>query len=126
MSLRQLAGDRPAVTAVLCAAAQMIVTLLVLKVGFALAPPEAASKVKLVAFASTIVLPLVLVEVFVLWRRVWFDPRGGRLSPPFVASLGICALWLVAGIHAPDGSNFDERRRHATGQRVRRGAAVPR
>jgi membrane protease YdiL (CAAX protease family) len=91
---------------VLCAAAQMIVTLLVLKVGFSLAPAEAASKVKLVAFASTIVLPLILVELFGLWREVGFDPRGGRLSRPFVASLAVCALWLAAGVHAPDGSNF--------------------
>jgi membrane protease YdiL (CAAX protease family) len=106
MPLRQFAGDRPAVTAVLCAAAQMIVTLLVLKLGFSLAPPEAAGKVKLVAFASTIVLPLVLVQAFGLWRSVGFDPRGGRLTWPFIAGLMVCALWLTPGVRAPDGSNF--------------------
>jgi membrane protease YdiL (CAAX protease family) len=84
----------------------MIVTLLVLKVGFSLMPPEAAGKVKLVAFASTIILPLVLVQVFGLWRRVGFDPRGGRVTPAFIVALAICALWLVPGAGSPPGASL--------------------
>jgi membrane protease YdiL (CAAX protease family) len=106
MSLRQFAGDRPALAAALCAAVQLIITLLVLKIGFTYAPPEAAGKVKLVAFASTIVVPLALVELLGLWRRVGFGWRGIRLTPPLIAGLGVCALWLTLGVHRPDGSNL--------------------
>jgi membrane protease YdiL (CAAX protease family) len=106
MHLRRFAAERPAITAVLCAAAQMFLTLLVLKVGFSIAPPAAVGTVKLVAFASTVVLPVVLVQVFGLWRRVGFDPRGGRLTPAFVAGMMLCALWLFPGAQMPAGSDL--------------------
>src|SRR3569623_532260 len=102
MSVRPFAEARPVATAILCAAAQLVDTLLVLKVGFSLVPPEAAGKGKLVAFASTIVLPLVLAQVFGLWRRVGLGWREGRLTPAFAASLLVCLLWLVLGVHRPD------------------------
>ena len=106
MSVRSLAEARPVAAVVLCAAAQLFLTLLVLKVGFALAPPEAAGKVKLAAFASTIVLPLLLVLVLGLWRDLGLEWRQARVTPVFIAGLATCALWLSMGVHRPDGSNF--------------------
>jgi membrane protease YdiL (CAAX protease family) len=106
MSVRSFAEARPVAAAVLCAAAQLVLTLLVLKVGFSLVPPEAAGKVKLVAFASTIVLPLLLVQALGLWRRVGLGWRDVRLTPAFVAGLLTCALWLALGVHRPDGSSL--------------------
>lgn len=106
MSVRSFAEVRPVAAAILCAAAQLLLTLLVLKIGFALAPPEAAGKVKLVAFASTIVLPVLLVQVFGLWRRLGLGWGEVRLTPVFIAGLAACALWLSMGVHQPEGSSF--------------------
>jgi len=106
MSVRSFAEARPVAAAVLCAAAQLVLTLLALKIGFSLVSPEAAGKVKLVAFASTIVLPLLLVQLLGLWHRVGLGWRDVRLTPAFVAGLVVCALWLSLGAHRPDGSNL--------------------
>jgi membrane protease YdiL (CAAX protease family) len=105
MSVRSLAEARPFAAAVLCAAAQLVLTLIVLKAGFAMAPPEAVGSVKLAAFASTIVLPLLLVLVFGLWRDLGLGWRQVRLTPVFVFSLATCALWLSMGVHRPEGSS---------------------
>jgi len=106
MSLRHSAGAHPVVTAVLCAAAQLVLTLLVLKIGFTLASPAAAGKVKLAAFASTILLPLLLVQWLGLWRKVGFGLSEMRATPPYLGGLAICVLWLSMGVHQPDGSNI--------------------
>ncbi len=106
MSLRRLAGEHPVTVAVACALAQMLLTLAILKVGFTQLPPEAAGKVKLAAFASTVLLPLVLVWILGLWREVGLGFRGARLTAPFVGAILVCAMWLAMGIHPPEGSNF--------------------
>lgn len=106
MSLRQLAAQRPVLAAIVCAAAQFLLTILILKVGFTLAPPEAIGKVKLLAFASTIILPLVLTHALGLWREVGFDLRKLRPAPIFIASLLSCALFLWKGVHPREHSTF--------------------
>ena len=70
MQLRRFAGNHPVLTAVSCAGLQFLVTVLILKLGRAFAPAGAFGQVKLLAFASTVILPLLLVQAFGLWRHV--------------------------------------------------------
>jgi hypothetical protein len=72
MSLRSFAIQRPVLSAVTCAALQFLLTILILEAGMAFLPHEAFGKVKLVAFASTILLPLWLTHALGLWKRVGF------------------------------------------------------
>lgn len=106
MSLRQLAAQRPVLAAVACAASQFLLTILILKVGFTLAPPEAAGKVKLVAFASTVVLPLALAHVLGLWLQLGFEIGKVRPAPVFIVSLASCALFLWQGVHPREHTSF--------------------
>jgi membrane protease YdiL (CAAX protease family) len=99
MSPRQIAEQRPVLTAVFCAGFQFLLTILILKGGMAFAPPEAFGKVKLVAFASTVILPLLLAHAFGLWRRVGFDFDKARPAPIFLVSLLSAALFLSMGVH---------------------------
>ena len=98
-----MAIQRPILAAAGCAAAQFLLTVLILKVGFAIAPPEAFGKVKLAAFASTVVLPLALVHALGLWRQVGFDLDKIRPTPVFLASLLTAALFMVSGISSKGG-----------------------
>jgi membrane protease YdiL (CAAX protease family) len=98
-----MAIQRPILAAVACAAAQFLLTVLILKVGFAFAPPEAFGKVKLAAFASTVVLPLAMVHALGLWRQVGFDLDKVRPTPVFLVSLLTAALFLVSGVSSKGG-----------------------
>jgi membrane protease YdiL (CAAX protease family) len=98
MSIRAFAMQRPVATAVACAALQFVLTILILQAGMAWLPEAAFGKVKLVAFASTILLPMVLAQVLGLWRRVGLAPAGTRPAFFFV-SLLVCAPYLAMGVN---------------------------
>jgi membrane protease YdiL (CAAX protease family) len=89
--------------AVACAVGQFLLTIAILKFGFSLAPPEAYGKVKLVAFASTVLYPLVLAHVFGLWKRLALGLDRIRPEPVFLASLTTAALFLPWGLRSADG-----------------------
>ena len=103
MSLRTFAAQRPVLSAVACAVLQFLLTIAILQAGKAFVPHEAFGKVKLVAFASTIVLPLLLTHWLGLWRRVGFGMAGVR-PLFFLASLVVCVPYLAMGVdlHARD------------------------
>lgn len=102
MSLRQFSANRPILAAVLCAALQFFLAIAILKAAIAFAPPEAFPKFKLVVFASTILLPILLTHVFGLWRRVGLEFSRINLSPVFLVSLSTCAMYLSMGIRPVD------------------------
>jgi membrane protease YdiL (CAAX protease family) len=104
MSIRRFAIQYPVLAAFSCAVSQFVVTILILKAGLAFAPPAAFGKVKLVAFASTVILPLLLVQVFGLWRRAGFELR--KPAPIFFVSLLFCALFLSMGVHPQEHGNI--------------------
>ena len=104
MSLRTVYADRPVLAAVGCAALQFAVTVLILAGGPLLLGPSSAGPIRLVAFASTIVLPLVLAQVTGLWGPA-LGVRHFRSSWPFLLSLVTPALFLSRGINVPTGSN---------------------
>ena len=102
MSFRERALARPIPTAVSCAALQFFITVAILLAGASL-PPEAAGKVRLLAFASTIVLPLVLAQLLGLWRLTGLTRLN--FGPLFWVSLLSCAVFLGMGIRLPEGSS---------------------
>jgi membrane protease YdiL (CAAX protease family) len=99
MSIRQFANQRPILTASLCAGLQFALTILILKAGFSLVPPEAYGKVKLVAFASTLLLPLLLTQVFGLWRQVGFGLDKNKPTLFIFACLLPALAFLSMGVH---------------------------
>jgi membrane protease YdiL (CAAX protease family) len=103
MSLRSFASENPVLSAVACAALQFALTILILEAGMHYLPPAAYGKVKLAAFASTILLPLWLTHLLGLWRRVGFGVE--EMKPMFfLVSLLVCVPPLVMGVdlHARD------------------------
>ena len=88
--------------AVFSALGQFLLTILILKLGRSLAPPEAFGKVKLLAFASTILYPLVLAHAFGLWKRLALGLGRIRPEPVFIASLATAALFLPWGLRSAD------------------------
>ncbi|MCA1854704.1 CPBP family intramembrane metalloprotease [Massilia oculi] len=101
MRLREFADRHPVLAATGCAALQFGLTILILKAGKLLAPPEAWGKVKLLAFASTVLLPLLLTQVFGMWREVGF----GSIRPNgfFLACLLPVLMFAALGLHLPQG-----------------------
>jgi len=89
-------------TASACAASQFTLTVLIFKVGLALAP-QAVGTIRLLVFASTILLPVVLTQALGLWGQVGFT----RIRPTtvFFVSLVSCVLFLSRGLHMPAGSS---------------------
>jgi membrane protease YdiL (CAAX protease family) len=61
-------------------------------------PHEAFGKVKLAAFASTIVLPLVLAHALGLWRRVGLGFADTRPAFFFASLVLVCAPYLAMGV----------------------------
>jgi uncharacterized protein len=106
VSLRRIAARSPLFTALCCAGSQFLITVLILKAGIAFFPREAFGKVKLVAFASTVLVPLLLVQALGLWRRVGFETDRIRPSPIFLVSLLSCALFLSMGVSAAGLASF--------------------
>jgi membrane protease YdiL (CAAX protease family) len=92
--------------AIICALGQFLLTIAILKFGFSLAPPEAHGKVKLIAFASTIVYPLLLAHAFGLWQRLALGLDRIRPEPVFLASLSTAALFLPWGLRSAGGGEL--------------------
>lgn len=103
MPFRQAAGRHPLAAAIACAALQFGITILILKAGKAFAPPAAWGNVKLAAFASTVVLPLLLTQALGLWRAVGLGLDSLR-PPPF-----FFACFLPVLMFAALGVRFDAR-----------------
>ncbi|MGZ5201665.1 MAG: CPBP family intramembrane glutamic endopeptidase [Telluria sp.] len=99
MKLRQFAERHPVLSATLCAGLQFALTILILKAGKQFAPPQAYGKVKLLAFASTVLLPLLMVQALGMWRDIGLG--GGKASPFFVACLLPVAMFASMGVHLP-------------------------
>ncbi|GAB3438228.1 CPBP family intramembrane metalloprotease [Massilia solisilvae] len=106
MSLREFANKRPALTAVLCTAAQFALTILILKAGKAYVPADAYGKVKLLAFASTILLPLLLTHLFGMWREVRLGFSELKPSPFYLACFVPVLMFASMGVHAREGSSI--------------------
>jgi membrane protease YdiL (CAAX protease family) len=106
MSLREFAEKRPVLTAVLCAGIQFGLTILILKGGKSLAPAEAYGKVKLLAFASTVLLPLLMTHLFGMWRDVRLGLNGLKPSPFFLACLVPVLMFASMGVRAHEGSSI--------------------
>ena len=98
--------DSPIPFAIACALGQFLLTIAILKFGFSLAAPAAYGKVKLIAFASTIVYPLVLAHAFGLWQRLALGLDRIRPEPVFLASLSTVALFLPWGLRSADGGKI--------------------
>jgi membrane protease YdiL (CAAX protease family) len=99
MSLYRLATQRPALAALVCAGVQFLLTVLILKAGIAFAPPAMFGKIKLVAFASTIIYPLVLAHLFGLWSKLGLELGKIKPAPFFLASLLSGAVFVSMGFH---------------------------
>ncbi|UGQ46905.1 CPBP family intramembrane glutamic endopeptidase [Massilia endophytica] len=97
---------RPVLAAIFCAGLQFLITTLILKAGSAFMPPEAFGKVKLAAFASTVILPLILVQVFGLWRQVGLELDKLKPGGVFFASMLLCVLFLAMGVHPQETRPF--------------------
>jgi membrane protease YdiL (CAAX protease family) len=92
--------------AIACAVGQFLLTITILKFGFSLAAPESYGKVKLIAFASTIIYPLVLAQTFGLWKQLALGLDRIRPEPVFLASLSTAALFLPWGLRSADGGKL--------------------
>jgi membrane protease YdiL (CAAX protease family) len=100
MSLRQLAAKRPVLAALMCAGVQFLLTLLILKAGISFFPREMFGKIKLVAFASTVIFPLVLAHVLGLWSQLGLGLDKLKLAPFFLVSLLSGGVFISMGFHA--------------------------
>lgn len=106
MNLRTAATHRPILAAVACAGVQFLMTVLILKAGMLYASPDAFGKVKLLAFASTIVLPVLLAQWLGLWKDSGFGLARIRPTPLFLLSLFAGMAFLAKGVHPPEGQGF--------------------
>lgn len=97
-----LRDRHPVAAACGCALLQFAVTLLVLLAGKALLAPEQFGKVKLAAFASTLLVPIVLAQTLGLWRDLGL--QRFRVTPFFMASLLVCVPFLLLGLRVPEGT----------------------
>jgi membrane protease YdiL (CAAX protease family) len=88
----------PVTTAILCAALQFALTIAILKAGKEFAAPAAWGKVKLAAFASTVVLPLLLTQALGLWRAVGFGLDRLRPPPFFYACFVPVLMFASMGV----------------------------
>jgi membrane protease YdiL (CAAX protease family) len=101
--LRSLRDRHPVVVATACAALQFLVTLAILLAGKSLLPAHQFASVKLVAFASTLVVPIVLAQILGLWRELGL--LRFNVTPLFVASLSVCVPYLLLGLRIPPGTS---------------------
>jgi membrane protease YdiL (CAAX protease family) len=101
MLLRRFADHRPVLSAILAAALQFALTFCILALGKQFAPAEAWGKVKLAAFASTIVFPLLATHALGLWREVGLDKI--RPSAFLLCCLLPVAMFASMGVHLPRG-----------------------
>ncbi len=103
MTVREVAVRYPVAAAIGGAGLQFVLTVLVLKAGADFAPPEAFGKVKLVAFASTILLPILLVQLLGMWKDVGLELDRIRPAPLFLVSLLVCVAFLSMGVETGPG-----------------------
>jgi membrane protease YdiL (CAAX protease family) len=103
MTIRSLVHRRPVFTAIAAAVAQFLLTILILKAGMAWWPPDSFGQVKLAAFASTVLWPLLLVFALGLNREAGLWPWSGRATPLFWISLLAGLVFLIAGVDVPPG-----------------------
>jgi membrane protease YdiL (CAAX protease family) len=96
----------PVSFAIACALGQFLLTIMILKLGRGMVAPEAFGKVKLIAFASTIVFPLMLAHAFGLWQRLGLGLDRIRPEPVFLASLATAALFLPWGLRSASGGQL--------------------
>ena len=82
--LTNLRNRHPVAAACGCALLQLVVTLAILLAGKALLPPEQFGKVKLAAFASTLLVPVVLAQMLGLWRDLGL--QRFRVTPFFASA----------------------------------------
>lgn len=101
MKLRQFTERHPILCATLCAALQFGLTFLILAAGKQFAPAQAYGKVKLLAFASTVLLPVLMVHVLGMWREIGLG--AGRASPFLFACLLPVAMFASLGVNLPAG-----------------------
>ena len=102
--LHGLRDRYPVAAAVAFALLQFAVTVIILLAGRALFPPEQFGKVKLAAFASTLLIPLILAQSLGLWRDLGLQRLG--LTPFFFVSLLVCVPFLLLGLRIPDGESI--------------------
>ncbi len=100
MKLRQFTESHPALSAVLFAALQFGITFLILAAGKQFAPPQAFGKIKLLAFASTVLLPVLMVQALGMWREIGLG--AGKASPFFVACILPIAMFASMGVRLPE------------------------
>ena len=99
---KHLRDRHPVAAACSCALLQLVATLSILLAGKALLPPEQFGKVKLAAFASTLLVPVVLAQMLGLWRDLGL--QRFRVTPFFLASLLVCVPFLLLGLRIPEGT----------------------
>ena len=101
---QRLRDGHPVVAATCCAVLQFLVTLAILLAGKALLPHEQFGKVKLVAFASTLLFPIVLAQFLGLWRHVGLGrPKAWLFT---FAALLACVPFLTAGLRVPPDTSI--------------------
>jgi uncharacterized protein len=103
--MKPLSLPPPVRGAIACALAQFLLTAGILLVGAHLLSPASFGAVKLVAFGSTILLPLLLVDLFGLWKHVGLSLRGVRPDPVFLVCMLLVPLYLSAGLQQRPGSS---------------------
>ena len=92
------------VLAATCALLQFAVTLAILIAGKAVLPPEQFGKVKLAAFASTLLVPIILAHLLGLWRELGL--QRFRLTAFFFVSLLVCVPYLLLGLRVPPNESI--------------------
>ncbi|HEX8533823.1 MAG TPA: CPBP family intramembrane glutamic endopeptidase [Allosphingosinicella sp.] len=95
----RLRDRHPVAAAIACAVLQFGLTVAILVAGKALIPAEKFGAVKLVAFASTLLLPVMLAQVLGLWRELGLQRIG--MTPFFFISLLVCVPYLLLGLRVP-------------------------
>ncbi|GAB3467084.1 hypothetical protein GCM10027321_34120 [Massilia terrae] len=101
MKLRQFTQQYPILSATLIAVLQFGITFLILAAGKQFAPPQAFGKIKLLAFASTVLLPILMVQALGIWREIGLG--AGKASPFFLACLLPVAMFASMGVRLPAG-----------------------
>jgi membrane protease YdiL (CAAX protease family) len=99
-----LRDRHPVVIATAAALLQFAVTILILILGRPLVAPEHFGKIKLVAFASTLLVPVILAQAFGLWRDLGLQRI--RLTPLFFLSLLACVPFLLLGLRVPSDTSI--------------------
>jgi len=94
----------PVAGACACALLQFAVTLVILLAGKALLPAEQFGKVKLAAFASTLLVPVILAQSLGLWRELGLTRF--KITPLFLVSLLVCVPFLLLGLRVPQGTSI--------------------